>query len=179
MGRSTFALAVLASSLALAVQGFAAQVCSLTDSSTKEVIPGVILTWDSSFHCLNAPESDEYMITVRVSNAASSLEAVTIETIQLKHTTPRPRGRGPAATAEADGLPFTVGPGENDGFFVRGTYELVETDEGMKANLHLRAHGVGVESGELFKLGINVHIRGAGSEEEEEETDGPRFGPPF
>ncbi|HRP96652.1 MAG TPA: hypothetical protein PL143_10405 [Rhodocyclaceae bacterium] len=166
---SVFALACagIASLMMAATPAFAAQVCSLTDQSTKEILPGVIVTWDSSFHCFNAPESGEYMITVRVSNAESSVEAVTVETLRLRHTTPRPRGRAPAATASAEpaGLPITVDPGSTEGFAVMGEYELVRTDEGMKANLHLAADGFGDASLLPFSLGINVHLRGEGATE--------------
>jgi hypothetical protein len=34
------------------------------------------------------------------------------------------------------------------------------------ANLRLRALGVGLDSGEPFKLGINVHLRGEGAVED-------------
>jgi hypothetical protein len=87
---------------------------------------------------------------------------VTITDLELTHTTPRPRGRGPAATGEAQGLPITVAPGETKSFTVTGTYELVQTDEGKKANLHFTAFGNGVESGESFELGINTHFRAPG-----------------
>ena len=57
----------------------------------------------------------------------------------------------------AAGLPVTVAPGETESFTVSGTYELVQTDEGDKANLHLVATG---SAGGRFTLGINVHLRG-------------------
>ncbi|MGH3450385.1 MAG: hypothetical protein ACRDQW_06565, partial [Haloechinothrix sp.] len=77
------------------------------------------------------------------------------------HTTPRPGGGGgPEATAIADGLPVTVAAGESAPFDVRGTYELVSTDEGDKATLHLRAFGTGP-----FSIGINVHLRAEGTTE--------------
>jgi hypothetical protein len=155
--------ALVALLLVLAIPVSAAEVeCNLTDQSTQAVLPGVVLTWDSSFHCRNAPVRGEYSITIVVSNAATSTEAVTIDSLILSHTTPRPRGRAPEATAEARGLPITVEPGESESFDVTGTYELVVTDEGKKANLHLLAYGVGDESGEPFQLGINVHIRAPG-----------------
>ncbi|MDZ7759497.1 MAG: hypothetical protein U5L00_04475 [Desulfovermiculus sp.] len=151
--------ATVALLLVPAIPVFAAQVCNLTDQSTEEVLPNVILTWDSSFHCLKASDSGEYMITVKVSNDASSVQAVLIDNLELSHATPRPQGQAPDATAQATGLPITVGPGGAKVFKVTGGYELVETDEGKKANLHLRAHRIGANSGEPFELGINVHIR--------------------
>jgi hypothetical protein len=128
------------------------------------VLPGVPLTGDSSFHCKNAPDSGSYKIKLRVKNADGSAQAVTIDELRLKKTTPRPRRQAPDATANATGLPITVAPGGSDSFRVRGSYELVETDEGKKANLHLKALGKGVESG-TFKLGINVHLRMPGVED--------------
>lgn len=141
------------------------QVCGVSDTETEEVIPGVTLTWTSSFRCDNVADEGTYDITVRVDNASGSAEAVTIDNLNLSHTTPRPRGQGPDATASASGLPITVAPGGSETFEVSGTYELVETDEGNKANLHLRASGSGVDSGLDFQLGINVQLRGTGAVE--------------
>lgn len=41
---------------------------------------------------------------------------------------------------------------------------MVRTGEGMKANLHLRAKGVSDETAVPFQLGINVKIRGSGTD---------------
>jgi plasmid stability protein len=141
----------------------AQEVCPVDDRSTKEVLPGVILTWDSSFRCENAPDEGTYRIRVRVSNHARSSEAVRIDDLILRRTTPRPRGQAPEATAEPQGLPITVKPGQTKSFAVSGAYELVKTDEGKKANLHLLALGEGKRSGKGFKLGINVHLRAPGA----------------
>lgn len=141
------------------------QICESTDQSTEQVIPGVVLMWDSSFHCRNAPDTGEYMIVVRVFNASDSAEKVTIENLELSHTTPRAGGEGPVGTADPSGLPITVKPGETKDFTVTGLYELIETDEGRKANLHLRAAGAGLRSSEPFALGINVLIRDPGTED--------------
>jgi hypothetical protein len=152
--------------MALGIQPAAGQEnCSVDDTSTQEVLPGVILTWDSSFRCEDAPDEGTYQITVQVANDAGSSEAVRIDDLILSHTTPRPRGQAPDATAEPEGLPITVDPGETESFTVSGSYELVETDEGKKANLHLLALGEGVDSGEEFELGINVHLRAPGATE--------------
>lgn len=137
-------------------------VCEPVDQSTENVLPGVILTFDSSFLCEDASDAGSYQITVRVTNAASSAEAVTIERLDLAGTSPSPRGQSPDATATASGLPVTLAPGDSTDFAVSGSYELVRTDEGEKANLHLRAHGRGVESALPFQLGINVHLRAPG-----------------
>lgn len=137
-----------------------AAACTVDDTETAEILPGVTLTWDSSFRCENSPDSGSYEVTVRVANAATSSEGVTVEEVSLSHATPRLRGEAPEATATADGLPLAVAPGGNGAFMVEGTYDLVETDEGTKANLHLRAEGTGTDSGERFTLSTNVHLRG-------------------
>ncbi|MGH7510413.1 MAG: hypothetical protein ACREMZ_13210 [Gemmatimonadales bacterium] len=147
------------------------QQCQVVDRSTEEVIPGVTLTWTSSFLCANAPDEGTYQIEVTVENAAGSEEAVEIDDLAIRGTTPRPRGQGPDATASASGLPLTVAPRQSGSFTVSGTYELVETDEGKKANIHLSALGEGVSSGLEFELGINVQLRGAGA------IEGDRAGP--
>jgi hypothetical protein len=159
----TLSLTLAAFLFVSAPPGFATQICSLIDQSTKVVLPGVVLTWDSSFHCLNAPNSGEYMVQVRLSNAPNSVKQVGILSLVLSHTTPRPRGQGPDSTAEVSGLPIMVAPDETEAFSVMGTYELVETNEGLKANLHIRAQGAGSNSSQSFQLGINVHFRGLGA----------------
>lgn len=97
-----------------------------------------------------------------VANSADSTEAVAIDDLVLTHTTPRPRGQAPAASGEVTGLPLTLAPGQTASFSVSGTYKLVQTDEGKKANLHFRANGHGASSGEPFRLGINAHFRAPG-----------------
>jgi len=140
----------------------ALQTCEVVDTETEEVLPGVILMWDSSFLCSDAPDTDDYTFTVFVSNDASSVEAVTIQDLQLASTTPKPRGQSPVASGEAAGLPSTLAPGETGSFTVSGSYSLVSTDEGKKANLHFQATGQGSESGDDFTLGINAHFRAPG-----------------
>jgi hypothetical protein len=152
--------------------------CRLADRSADEVLPGVTLTRDSSFLCTDASESATYEIAITVRNAAASAEAAEIVGLRLSHTTPRPGGRGPEATAQAEELPSVVAPGERDSFRVFGRYELVATDEGKKANLHLLVSGRGVASGERFRLGIAVHLRGAGAAESDGPSDEARKGPP-
>lgn len=162
IGKFLLALAVLG---LLTTPAFAQpQECGMLNQKTKEVAPGVFLTWDSSFRCLDAPDSGEYLITVNVTNSETSLESVTIHELFLSHTTPRPRRQAPQATAEATGLPLTIAPGETLSFTVSGTYEMVRTGEGMKANLHLRAKGITAETADPFRLGINVKIRGSGTD---------------
>lgn len=134
--------------------------CAVDDTSRKEVLPGVTLRWDSSFRCTDVPRVGTYRIDVTVRGAAGSSETVVIRGLELVHTTPRPQGQAPEATAEASGLPMVVAPGHRESFTVSGEYELVTTDEGDKANLHLKAIGFGRRSGERFELGINVHLRG-------------------
>jgi len=136
--------------------------CQSVDTSTEEVLPGVTLTWDSSFLCANAPDEGSYQFTVSVTNHAGSDEGVRIDDLSLVNATPKPRGQGPDATGTATGLPLELAPGETGSFVVSGDYELVETDEGKKANLHFIADGVGTTSGAPFELGINAHFRAPG-----------------
>ncbi len=142
------------------------RVCEPVRQETKIVTRGVTLTWDSRFWCDNALDPGDYEIRVTITNHAGSAEAVRIDHLQLSHTTPRPRRQAPAATAVASGLPLVIGPGESGSFSIRGTYNLVLTGEGKKANLHLRAVGRGITSAAPFRLGINVHLRGPGAVEE-------------
>jgi hypothetical protein len=139
--------------------------CVVVDRSTEEVLPGVWLTWDSSFLCTAVLDAGNYAVTITVANEGSSDEAVWLDRLDLSHTTPRPRGQAPAATAEVDGLPVLVARGERERFTVRGRYELVTTDEGAKANLHFRASGHGGTSSLPFQFGVNLLVRGPGAVE--------------
>jgi hypothetical protein len=138
------------------------QVCQSTEQSTETVLPGVTLVWDSAFLCADAAPSGQYQITVSVSHTGSG-EAVEIQSAPLMLTSPRPFGQQPPATGTATGLPFTLAPGGSQTFDVSGQYELVQTDEGLKINLHFRAAGQALSSGEPFQLGINVALRGSGA----------------
>jgi hypothetical protein len=161
------AVSAAVSSLALAAVAVApstaapTQRCQQVDVSTDRVVRGVTLSWDSAFLCANAADSGSWRIVVDVTNRAASTQGVRIRDVVLSHTTPRPRGQGPAATAEPKGLPLRLAPGESGRFRVTGTYRLVSTDEGKKANLHLRALGTG-DNGDPFRLGLNVHLRAPG-----------------
>lgn len=139
--------------------------CVVVDTETEDALPGVTLTWESSFLCANATDADTYRFTVRVNNVRGSSESVTIESLELTHTTPRPGGNDPSATGRASGLSLSLASGESATFTTSGTYELVETDEGKKANLHFQAHGVGDTSGVSFSLGLNAHFRAPGATE--------------
>lgn len=156
----------------------AQQMCQVSDESTEQVLPGVTLTYTSSFLCADAPDEGSYTFTVTVANAAESTEAVTISDLTLQQTTPRPRGQGPDASGTAAGLPISVAPGETESFTVSGNYELVATDEGNKANLHFQASGQGTQSGSPFDLGINAFFRGAGAAEAGDDNGGPSDDPP-
>jgi len=154
-------------------------VCGPVGQNTQTVIPGVTLTWDSSFRCDNAPDAGTYEVTVRVTNAADSTEAIRIDTVWLSHTTPRPQRQAPEATAAASGLPLVIAPGETHTFRIGGGYTLVSTKGSKMASLHLRALGYGVTSAEQFRLGINVHLRGSGAVKDGERTKwGRPVGPP-
>jgi hypothetical protein len=158
--------------------------CASNGQDAEEVLDGVTLTVDGAYRCTDAPASGTYQVPVNVANAAGSTEAVSIQSLGLRGTSPRPGGTGPAATASAQGLPLTVAPGGSATFLVSGDYALVSTDEGDLANLHLRAQGVGATSGEPFELGLNVLLWGPRAaeeedeEEEEEENGGASGGPP-
>lgn len=138
----------------------AQQTCRAVDAESDVVLPGVTLTYDSSFRCANVPNQGTYELTVTVENATESVQAVELETLEFRGTSPRPRGRRPSATAQTADLPVRVDPGASATFDVSGSYRLVSTDEGDKANLHLRIEGVGATDGEPFDLGLNVHLRG-------------------
>jgi hypothetical protein len=156
------------------VAALASQDGAATDESTKEVRPGVTLTWTSSFLFEDVPARGGYAFTVTVSSAAGSARTVTIDRLDLVRTSPRPRGQAPAATGAASGLPITVAPGESASFTVSGSYELAATDEGGKANLHFRGRGQS-SGGDPFNLGINAHFRAPGAEEGD---NGSPAGPP-
>lgn len=161
--------------VALGVTATAAQEsCIATGQSTEEVLPGITITWDSAFHCENAPDEGEYEFTVTISNDANSNETVIIEALALTHTTPRPRGQAPEATAETTDLPVVVAPGESQSFTVSGSYTLVTTGADKKANIHFRATGYGPTT-EPFYLGLNAMLRGEGVDPDDD--DGPG-GPP-
>jgi hypothetical protein len=147
----------------------------VTGVSSETLVSGAQASWSSAFRCENAPDEGSYAFTVTLSNTSSSEVGLTINEALLSHTTPRPRGQGPEATAEFAGLPLTLEPGESKSFTVSGTYKLVSTDEGKKANLHFCARGESVSSGEPFCIGFNAIIRGSGASEE---GDDPDMGPP-
>jgi hypothetical protein len=141
--------------------------CLAGEPKTAAMQDGITLTWDSSFLCMDVTQTGEYAITVTVQNDATSQETVQIETLGLFHTTPRPRGNVPSATAMPSGLPLTLAPGESGSIEVSGSYELVQTGDGHKANLHLRASGYVLSTNDVIHLGINVMLRGEGFVEDE------------
>jgi hypothetical protein len=136
------------------------QACVREAQSREEVLPGLILSWDSSFRCENAPDAGSFEFTIIFSNDERSAQAAQIDTLMLTHTTPRPRFQAPKVTVEElENLPLLIQPGSKDSLIVRGKYELVSTDEGNKANLHFQAKGIGFTTKEPFRLGINAHLR--------------------
>jgi len=141
------------------------------DESAEAVAGGVNLTWASAFRCVDAPDQGRYKFTVAVSNSAASGASAIVSSLNLTHTTPRPRGQAPDATFQVSGLPLTVAPGASGTFTVVGTYALVSTDEGNKANLHFCASGQAQD--EAFYLGLNALLRGPGATEEDEDTAPP------
>ncbi len=133
--------------------------CKPDDRSKARVIPGAHLEWDSSFRGDVAGERSRFELTVSVKATASNKEAVRIDKMQLKHTTPRPRGEGPDAETSTSDLPLELKPGSDRSIIVKGRSSLKNTGRYRKANLHLRATGYGVESYHPFTLGINIHLR--------------------
>ncbi len=140
--------------------------CAREAQSQEEVLPGLLLSWDSSFRCEDVPDAGSFEITIRVSNDVTSTQAATIDTLILALATPRPRFKAPKfALEELENLPMTLTPSSEDSFTVRGKYELVSTDEGEKANFHFQAEGIGSTTKEPFRLGINAHLRAPGASE--------------
>ena len=148
---------------AFATVATAEQTCVAISQSAEEVAPGVVVQWDSSFLCANAPDADTYKIEVRVWHNGGTGSA-TIEQLLLTHKTPRPHVRTPGGMKTGDTLPLTVSRGDATPFVANGTYVLADTDEGKKANHHYHATGVSGEA--TFSLGINVRFRAPGVEEE-------------
>jgi hypothetical protein len=136
----------------------------------NEVLPGVQLAWHSVFRCTDAPREGTYSFDVTVSRTGGT-GALLIERMDLTHTTPRPLGRGPEATFETVGLPFTLSSGESKTFSVRGTYALVSTGAGAQANLHFCTAGSG--DGVPFSFGLNALLRASGTDEDEGDITPP------
>ncbi len=140
------------------------ETCRPTGRATAHVAPGVVITWDSSFACVGVPAQGLYEARLSLLNGVESSEPVRVDRIVLSHTTPRPGGRGPEASLEQTGLPADLTAGAGREIIITGRYELVRTDEGDKANLHLAAVGE-TAAGRPFRLGVNVHFRGPGARE--------------
>ncbi len=152
------------------------QSCLAEEQSSEEVLPGITLTWDSALRCLDAPMQGQYAFTVTMMADAGNSTAVVIDDIALTHTTPRPLGQPPVADIDVvTGLTMTLAAGDSDSFSVEGSYEMVTTGEGQKANLHFCASGYDETTGEPFFLGLNAFLRGPGAEED---GDGPPPPPP-
>lgn len=171
-----FLLLIILVLTATAIQPVSAQeMCVVGGQASTQALPGVTLTWDSSFFCWGIPQTGTYAITVTVHNDSASTQTIAIDTLRLSHTTPRPGGGAPAATAVASGLPVTLAPGASGSFAVSGSYQLVKTAEGHKANLHLRVVGHAVSSTPTFQLGSNIMLRG---EDHADPADPGNAGPP-
>jgi hypothetical protein len=148
--------------VAAASSAYAVETCESVEDSAQEVLTGVHLTWGSSFLCADAPDENSYTFRVTVANDAGSTQAVMINDVDLRRVTPPRSGAKGTLTKPVQGLPAMIDPGESISFDLTGTYELGETDEGKKANLHYRAEGAGADSAEPFSLGINAHFRAPG-----------------
>lgn len=134
------------------------------DETSEDVAPGAQLTWRGAYRCIDAPDQGRYRFTLVISNAGSSASPASVDGVELTHTTPRPHGEGPQATASTSGVPVVIAPGASANIIVAGTYSLVGTDEGKKANLHFCVRGE-TEAGDPFYLGVNALIRGAGAQD--------------
>lgn len=139
------------------------EVCLAEEQSSEEVLPGITLTWDSAFRCLNAPEEGVYEFNVIVEADADSTALAVVQAITLTHTTPRPLNVAPDASVDdVTGLPFTIAAGEVHTFTVSGEYELAAAGVARLANLHFCATGYDDATGTPFYLGLNTFLRGSG-----------------
>lgn len=168
-------LGLLMAMTAIPVAADAHDVCDAADQTSGQVAEDVTITYDSLFVCTDAAASGTWSITVEIANDADSTADVTIDGASLSHTSPRPGGEGPEATAETEDLPLTVEPGVAGTIGIGGDYELVSTDDGdEKAILHLRLSGTAGDA--LFMLGVNVQILAPGVDpdlDDPEEIDDP------
>lgn len=168
---------------ALALTAVESEACSVLKTTSQEVLPGITLTYDSAIWCQGVSDEGSYRITATIGNSATSVEGVVIDALALRLTTPRPRGQTPSVELEADaGLPLRVEPGMVSNLTLAGTYALVATGDGKKANVHIHARGYGENSGVRFNLGINIHLRGEGTAERDTVEAGRPVvppGPPF
>jgi|FLYL01.1.fsa_nt_gi hypothetical protein len=172
MTRKLTWLVALAAAVWIALPATAQEVCTADPGSVEtETLDesGVTVSWHGSHWCLGAPGSGTYQATLEIGfEGAATLQ---VDGVSLRHTTPRPGGSGPEATVEVvdvsqDGDTVTV--------TVTGSYELVDTDEGPKANIHLTATGAATGTNgedDPFRLGFNVHLRGESATEESAEPE--------
>jgi hypothetical protein len=171
---AALSLALLIGALPSAAQ---TQVCQVTEQATEAILPGTTLTWDSSFRCVNAPDSGQYEITVTITYQSGD-GSIVITDAPLAFTTPP---QAPAADATATGLPFTLNPGESASFTVTGSYGLAQTGANGVANLHFRPFGED-SSGVFFQLGVNVALRSFEDDDMDDPDEGegppPWAGPP-
>jgi hypothetical protein len=168
------AMATLGLLAAIAVVPASAQsatpTCEAIGASTGEVADGVILSYDSSFACTDAAASGTWSISVLVANTAESTTGIELTELTLSHTSPRPGGAGPDASLDSDTLPLALAVDADGTFDAEGAYELVTTDDGDKATLHLRVAGV-TDDDEPFQLAIAVQVLAPGLSPEPADED--------
>jgi hypothetical protein len=133
---------------------------SVTEQSRENVLPDVVIIWDSSFHCIEADEQGTYGFTATLSYEGPVDTSILLDEIRLTHTTPRPMGEAPEATANVEGLPLLL-TADGTEVTVTGEYELATPGAARLANLHFCAEGQVQESGTPFALGLNAHLRGS------------------
>ncbi|CAN5794116.1 hypothetical protein BH23CHL2_BH23CHL2_15200 [soil metagenome] len=148
--------------------------CETIEQSTETVAAGVTVTWDSSLWCPEPPETGAYAAPVTIAVDPASSSVVSIESVALLLTTPRPGGTGPEASAVSGDLPVSIGAGGESTIAIEGNFELVTMDEGARATLHLRIAGVVDGTGEPFFLATNIHLGAL----DEDNGEGPPEGVP-
>lgn len=129
---------------------------------------GLALTWDSSLHCLGAPERGTLAFTVALDNRDH--RALTITGLRLIRATPGPlmkftspqRGRDAFIALEATGLPLAVPPGGQATLTGTGRYLLDRDEAGVSnANLHATLEARVEGDGITVDLPLNLHVRRA------------------
>lgn len=152
----------------LAVAPAAAQACAADSATLEEIAEGVELSLATSFTCTDATDAGSWSITVDVAN--ESAIDVTIDEVELRHVTPSTHASADvSSTAEATGLPLNLAAGASGSFEASGDYVLAQVGNAALANVHLRLTGTVDEAS--FHVGLTVHLRGAGTDDEEAEVE--------
>ena len=135
-------------------------VMAATDASADVLDSGATITWDSSFRCIEAAEEGTYAFTINIALSGGDSSGVTLNEVQIRHTSPRPQSVGPEASVEPLAAPVAIPGDGNEMIEVRGAYKLVRTGAIQHANLHFCLVGTEAANGEPFSLGFSAHLRG-------------------